>query len=264
MAHSEVPSLEVLEERFVAWVEQSYHRRVHSETGEMPIERFSRLAKPLYPSQELLREAFLFSETRTVTKLATVSLFGNAYELDAALVGRKVELVFDPFDLEKVAVRYMGRGLRPGGAPKDRPPLPPHGKAQGRARAPHRHRLPGAVGGQAQSRARAPDRLQGHSSRRGCRMSIDQVRAYFGFTKMPFGKSPAPSALYRSQGHQEAVARIAFLVGEAAIGVVTGEVGSGKTVAARPGGQAPALPPQRRFFVYLPNPSVGAGAHTPS
>jgi type II secretory pathway predicted ATPase ExeA len=55
----------------------------------------------------------------------------------------------------------------------------------------------------------------------------------FGFTKMPFGKALAPSALYKSQGHQEAVARIAFLVGEAAIGVVTGEVGSGKTVAAR-------------------------------
>ena len=109
VAHSEVPSLEVLEERSVAWVEQSYHRRAHSETGEAPTERFSRLAKPVYPSGELLREAFLFSETRTVTKLATVSLFGNAYELDAALVGRKVELVFDPFDLEKISVRYMGR-----------------------------------------------------------------------------------------------------------------------------------------------------------
>jgi putative transposase len=29
--------------------------------------------------------------------------------VDAALVGRKVELVFDPFNLEKVVVRYMGR-----------------------------------------------------------------------------------------------------------------------------------------------------------
>jgi putative transposase len=113
VAHSDVPSLDVLEERFVAWVEQSYHRRAHSETSEAPIERFSRLAKPRYPSQELLREAFLFSETRTVTKLATVSLFGNAYELDAALVGRKVELVFDPFDLERVVVRYMGRDFGP-------------------------------------------------------------------------------------------------------------------------------------------------------
>ena len=109
VAHSDIPSLDVLEERFVAWVEQSYHRRQHSETGEAPIERFSRLAQPRFPDQELLREAFLFSETRTVTKLATVSLFANSYEVDAALVGRKVELVFDPFNLEKVVVRYMGR-----------------------------------------------------------------------------------------------------------------------------------------------------------
>ena len=111
VAHSEVTSLEVLEESFAAWLGQSYHRRPHSETGEMPIERFSRLATPSFPSQELLREAFLFCEARTVTKLATVSLFGNAYEVDAALVGRKVELVFDPFDLEQLEVRYLGRSF---------------------------------------------------------------------------------------------------------------------------------------------------------
>ena len=73
---------------------------------------------------------------------------------------------------------------------------------------------------------------------------------------MPFGKSLPPSALYRSQGHQEAVARIAFLVGEAAIGVVTGEVGSGKTVAAR--AAVAELEPSRHSVVYLPNPAVGA------
>lgn len=113
VAHSDVPSLEALEERFVAWVEQSYHRREHSETGEAPIERFSRLAQPRFVSPELLREAFLFSEARTVTKVATVSLFGNYYEVDPALVGRKVELVFDPFDLEHISVRYMGRDFGP-------------------------------------------------------------------------------------------------------------------------------------------------------
>jgi putative transposase len=113
VAHSKVGDLEALEERFVAWLEQSYHRRRHSETGEVPLERFSRLATPQFVSPELLREAFLFSEARTVTKVATVSLFGNNYEVDPALVGRKVELVFDPFDLEHVAVRYMGRDFGP-------------------------------------------------------------------------------------------------------------------------------------------------------
>ena len=55
------------------------------------------------------REAFLWSQERTVTKTATVSLHGNQYEVDAALVGRKVELVFDPFDLTRIEVRYQHR-----------------------------------------------------------------------------------------------------------------------------------------------------------
>lgn len=87
-------------------------------------------------------------------------------------------------------------------------------------------------------------------------MSIDQVRSYFGFSKMPFGKALAASALYKSAGHREAVARVSFLVSEAAIGVVTGEVGSGKTVAAR--AAVAELEPSRHSVVYLPNPAVGA------
>jgi putative transposase len=59
----------------------------------------------------LLREAFLWSEQRTVTKTATVSLHGNHYEVDAALVGRRCELIFDPFDLTRIEVRFQGRPL---------------------------------------------------------------------------------------------------------------------------------------------------------
>jgi type II secretory pathway predicted ATPase ExeA len=87
-------------------------------------------------------------------------------------------------------------------------------------------------------------------------VSIDQVRSYFGFTAMPFGKSLPPSALYRSAGHQEAVARVSFLVSEQAIGVLTGEVGSGKTVAAR--AAVAELDPSRHTVIYLPNPAIGA------
>ena len=35
-----------------------------------------------------------------------MSLHANTYQVDPALVGRKVELVFSPFDLETVEVRY--------------------------------------------------------------------------------------------------------------------------------------------------------------
>ena len=41
----------------------------------------------------------MWSQERTVTKTATVSMHGNTYEVDAALAGRKVDLIFDPFDL---------------------------------------------------------------------------------------------------------------------------------------------------------------------
>lgn len=106
VAHSDISCLEVLEERFQAWVEQVYHQRVHSETDQSPLERFD--IQPKIPDLDLVREAFLFTETRTVTKTATVSLYGNNYEVDQALIGRRIDLVFDPFDLCVINVRYMG------------------------------------------------------------------------------------------------------------------------------------------------------------
>ena len=96
---------------FTAWVETVYHRREHSETGQSPHERWSAANPPVLPTPAQLREAFLWSEWRTVTKTATVGLHGNQYEVDAALVGRKVELVFDPFDLTDIAVRWHGRPM---------------------------------------------------------------------------------------------------------------------------------------------------------
>ncbi len=94
---------------FSAWLEVVYHRRVHSETEQTPLERFDAAGVPRLPTPALLREAFLWSQERMVTKTATVSLHANSYEVDAALAGRKVELVFDPFDLTRIEVRYQHR-----------------------------------------------------------------------------------------------------------------------------------------------------------
>jgi hypothetical protein len=55
--------------------------------------------------------AFRWGQWRTVTKTATVSLHGNHYEVDAALAGCKVELVFDPFDLSDIDVNHHGRSV---------------------------------------------------------------------------------------------------------------------------------------------------------
>jgi putative transposase len=96
---------------FAAWVETAYHRRVHSETAATPLERFVAGGPFTIPTPAQLHEAFLWSEQRTVTKTATVSLHGNTFEIDAALVGRRVECVFDPFDLTTIEIRYQGRAM---------------------------------------------------------------------------------------------------------------------------------------------------------
>ena len=108
-----VADLDELNRKFTAWVEIAYHTAVHSETGQAPLARWhAGIPDPLpRPSPAQLREAFLWSERRTVTKTGTVSLHNNVFEVDHALAGRSVELLFDPFDITDIEVRYGDRSF---------------------------------------------------------------------------------------------------------------------------------------------------------
>jgi putative transposase len=112
-AAAKITGLAELNRLLAAWTETVYHARPHSETGEPPMTRWQAgVPVPLpLPSPAQLREAFLWSEYRTVTKTATVSLHGNTYQVDQMLAGRKVELVFDPFDLTAVEARHGSRSF---------------------------------------------------------------------------------------------------------------------------------------------------------
>jgi type II secretory pathway predicted ATPase ExeA len=89
---------------------------------------------------------------------------------------------------------------------------------------------------------------------------IDRLQGFFGFTRTPFGRDLAPGMLHRHTAHGEAVARIGWCITEHRIGVITGEVGAGKTVAVR--AALHTLDPTRHTIIYLPNPTVGVrGIH---
>lgn len=89
---------------------------------------------------------------------------------------------------------------------------------------------------------------------------IERLQGHWGFTRTPFGRNLAPSMLHRHTSHGEAVARIGWCVLERRIGVITGEVGAGKTVAIR--AALAGLDPTRHTIIYLPNPTVGVrGIH---
>ena len=73
--------------------------------------------------------------------------------------------------------------------------------------------------------------------------------AHFGLTRTPFGKNIPAKDLYARQAHAEAVARINFCIVESALGVITGDVGAGKTVAVR--AAVAQLDPTRHHVIYV-------------
>ena len=107
--HRGIESLEELNDLFAAWAGQVANRRVHAETGQAPIDRFQAGGPHRQAGPALIREAFRWSVTRRVTRVATVPLEGNSYSVDPALVGRRVELRYDPENLAAIEVFLDGR-----------------------------------------------------------------------------------------------------------------------------------------------------------
>ena len=92
-------SLEALNRRLAVWLEGEYHHSPHRGLdGATPLEQWAQTAAQVrFPEPGLdLADVFLFEAERKVQKDRTVSLNGIVYEVDAALVGEKVTLRFDP------------------------------------------------------------------------------------------------------------------------------------------------------------------------
>ena len=84
---------------------------------------------------------------------------------------------------------------------------------------------------------------------------IANLHTHYGFTTMPFSSAVPVPALYASAAHKEAVARLRWLISARGLGVLTGEVGAGKTVAVRTA--TASLDASRHTLIYLPNPRIG-------
>ena len=56
---------------------------------------------------------------------------------------------------------------------------------------------------------------------------------FFGFKKTPFASAPDPKQLFESAAWAQLKARLQFLTDHRGAGLLTGEVGSGKSTAAR-------------------------------
>ena len=106
--HAGIQTLAELNRFFWGWLDK-YNRRVHSSTGMAPIDRWEAGSEQVQrPLPADLAEAFLWAETRQVKKTGTFSLSGNEYTVDDALVGKSVEVRYDPLDLTHMRVYSDG------------------------------------------------------------------------------------------------------------------------------------------------------------
>jgi putative transposase len=111
----EPPTLDGLNAFWLAWLDERYHRTVHSETGERPLERWQRLLEETeirHPDPELLDEVLRLHAQRTVhRKTSTVEVGGVRFVVDTALRRRRVDVLYDPHDLSSVVIYLNGQRI---------------------------------------------------------------------------------------------------------------------------------------------------------
>jgi transposase InsO family protein len=106
---SRIKTLDALNEAFCAWCDLEYNRKVHSETGEQPLQRWRKhIERVKYADEEKLRLAFLWKEDRTPDKSGLFSLFATRYQVGPDLARKRIQVRYDPEALEEVEVWYQG------------------------------------------------------------------------------------------------------------------------------------------------------------
>jgi putative transposase len=106
-----VVTIEDLNTRFCAWLENAYHRSRHSALETTPLLRWQRdieQVRQLPPSTDL-RRLFFYRLDRLVRRDSTFLLQKSFYEAPAHLAGQRIEVRFDPLDISQVDIWFDGQ-----------------------------------------------------------------------------------------------------------------------------------------------------------
>ncbi len=128
--------LSSLNRRFWAWLDECYQHRAHSSLADhmSPAIAFNTDKEPVrFLDADQIAEAFLRVEQRKVDKSGCISFDGKKYELEHGLLlmGRKVDVVYDPSDTDTLWIehdgfpRFTAKPLVIGERSGKRPELPP-------------------------------------------------------------------------------------------------------------------------------------------
>ncbi len=94
---------------FDLWLNDIYHQRKHSATGETPFARFTAHMECIRCAPKDLADYFRKAETRKVAKDRTITLNGKLYEAPVALIGKRVTVLYHKKDQSKVEVKWENK-----------------------------------------------------------------------------------------------------------------------------------------------------------
>ena len=104
-------SLEQLNERYWAWIENVYHRSEHSALDSTPLLRWQRDIQQIrqLPPATDLRRLFFYRLHRRVRRDCTFLLHNQYYEAPPQYTGETIEVRFDPLDAAEVEIHSQGK-----------------------------------------------------------------------------------------------------------------------------------------------------------
>jgi putative transposase len=105
-------SLDELNMVFTAWLEAEYHRSIHSSLGVTPLDSWiARTDSIIRLDPNInLDEVFLHHEKRKIYQDGVLSFKGCAFEVPPILIGRKVDVYYDPHPpITKLFIRCDGK-----------------------------------------------------------------------------------------------------------------------------------------------------------
>ena len=107
-------TLEEYNKFFTVWLTECYHTREHGGlNGGTPEFAYRSSTAPLrFATPETVASAFMRVEQRKVDKSGCISFSSKKYEVSALLAGRKVDVAYDPNDIETLTVEHGGNSWR--------------------------------------------------------------------------------------------------------------------------------------------------------
>lgn len=99
-------TLEEINEAMEHWLDEEYHRKIHSSTGETPFKRFTSRLECLRAAPDNLKDFFRKTVRRRVNKDRSVVVDRRLFEAPVELIGKRVELLYCEESLELVEIRY--------------------------------------------------------------------------------------------------------------------------------------------------------------